>query len=70
MGTVFRTFCQFGQHPNQVGRIGGQIVVALLSEGKDKLSLPFATFAETSKSRYRGRETKRLVARLPYLMVL
>ncbi|TNN54881.1 Testis- and ovary-specific PAZ domain-containing protein 1 [Liparis tanakae] len=47
MGTLFRTFCQFGQHPNQVGRIGGRVVVALLTEGKDKLSLPFAAFAET-----------------------
>ncbi|KAF3707671.1 Testis- and ovary-specific PAZ domain-containing protein 1 [Channa argus] len=47
MGEVFKSICQFSQHPNQVERISGRIAVALLSESKDKLSLPFAVFAET-----------------------
>uniref|UniRef100_A0A4W6FPW8 Protein TOPAZ1 n=2 Tax=Lates calcarifer TaxID=8187 RepID=A0A4W6FPW8_LATCA len=47
MGEVFRSFCQTSQHPNQVEQISGRIAIALLSESKDKLSLPFAAFAET-----------------------
>ncbi|XP_037651536.1 protein TOPAZ1 isoform X4 [Sebastes umbrosus] len=47
MGEVFRSICQSSQHPNQVERISGRIAIALLSESKDKLSLPFAAFAET-----------------------
>nr|XP_020441990.1 testis- and ovary-specific PAZ domain-containing protein 1 [Monopterus albus] len=47
MGEVFRSICQFKQHPNQVERISGRIAIALLCESRDKLSLPFATFAET-----------------------
>ncbi|XP_054462649.1 uncharacterized protein topaz1 isoform X2 [Anoplopoma fimbria] len=47
MGEVFRSICQSSQYPRQVGRISGRIVIALLSESKDKLSLPFAVFAET-----------------------
>ncbi|XP_038581266.1 protein TOPAZ1 isoform X2 [Micropterus salmoides] len=47
MGEVFRSICQSSQHPNQVERISGRIAIALLSESKDKLSLPFAAFADT-----------------------
>ncbi|XP_032391845.1 protein TOPAZ1 isoform X4 [Etheostoma spectabile] len=47
MGVVFRSICQSSKHPNQVGKISGRIAIALLSESKDKLSLPFGTFAET-----------------------
>ncbi|TDH04414.1 hypothetical protein EPR50_G00151340 [Perca flavescens] len=47
MGVVFRSICQSSKHPNQVGRISGRIAIALLSESKDKLSLPFVAFAET-----------------------
>nr|XP_019946442.1 PREDICTED: testis- and ovary-specific PAZ domain-containing protein 1 isoform X2 [Paralichthys olivaceus] len=47
MGKVFRSICQSSHHPNQVEQISGRIAIALLSESKDKLSLPFATFAET-----------------------
>ncbi|TKS88944.1 Testis- and ovary-specific PAZ domain-containing protein 1 [Collichthys lucidus] len=47
MGEVFRSICQSSQHPNQMERISGRIAIALLSESKDKLSLPFAVFAET-----------------------
>uniref|UniRef100_A0AAX7UFG5 Protein TOPAZ1 n=2 Tax=Astatotilapia calliptera TaxID=8154 RepID=A0AAX7UFG5_ASTCA len=47
IGEVFRGICQSNQHPSQVERISGRIAVALLSEGKDKLSLPFSVFAET-----------------------
>ncbi|XP_051247143.1 uncharacterized protein topaz1 isoform X2 [Dicentrarchus labrax] len=47
MGEVFRSICQSSQRPNQVERISGRIAIALLSESKDKLSLPFAAFAET-----------------------
>ncbi|XP_071356450.1 protein TOPAZ1 isoform X2 [Trachinotus anak] len=47
MGKVFRSVCQSSQHPNQVEQISGRIAIALLSESKDKLSLPFAAFAET-----------------------
>lgn len=49
IGEVFRGICQSNQHPSQVERISGRIAVALLSEGKDKLSLPFSVFAETGK---------------------
>ncbi|KAI3358392.1 hypothetical protein L3Q82_014825, partial [Scortum barcoo] len=47
MGEVFRSACQSSQHPNQVEQISGRIAIALLSESKDKLSQPFAAFAET-----------------------
>nr|XP_033492084.1 protein TOPAZ1 [Epinephelus lanceolatus] len=47
MGQVFRSICKSNKHPNQVGRISGRIAIALLSESKDKLSLPFAAFAES-----------------------
>ncbi|XP_031143064.1 uncharacterized protein topaz1 isoform X4 [Sander lucioperca] len=47
MGVVFRSICQSSKHSNQVGRISGRIAIALLSESKDKLSLPFVAFAET-----------------------
>ncbi|MEQ2201083.1 hypothetical protein XENOCAPTIV_007304 [Xenoophorus captivus] len=47
MGEVYRSICQSSQHPNQVERISGRIAIALLSESKDKVSLPFAAFAET-----------------------
>ncbi|XP_054911788.1 uncharacterized protein topaz1 [Poeciliopsis prolifica] len=47
MGEVYRSVCQFSQHPNQVERISGRIAIALLSESKDKVSLPYAAFAET-----------------------
>ncbi|XP_034748546.1 protein TOPAZ1 isoform X2 [Etheostoma cragini] len=47
MGVVFRSICLSSKHPNQVGKISGRIAIALLSESKDKLSLPFVTFAET-----------------------
>ncbi|KAL6100125.1 topaz1 [Pungitius sinensis] len=47
MGKVFSSIIQSSKYANQVGRISGRIAIALLSEGKDKLSLPFAAFAET-----------------------
>lgn len=47
MGKVFCSVCQSSHHPNQVERISGRIAIALLSESKDKLSLPFAAFVET-----------------------
>ncbi|KAG8005077.1 Testis-and ovary-specific PAZ domain-containing protein 1, partial [Nibea albiflora] len=47
MGEVFRSVCQSSQNSNQMERISGRIAIALLSESKDKLSLPFAVFAET-----------------------
>ncbi|XP_047460330.1 protein TOPAZ1 isoform X3 [Mugil cephalus] len=47
MGDVLRSICHSGQHPNQVERLSGRIAIALLSESKDKLSLPFAAFAKT-----------------------
>ncbi|KAK5621371.1 hypothetical protein CRENBAI_008373 [Crenichthys baileyi] len=47
MGEVYRSICQSTQHPNQVERISGRIAIALLSESKDKVSLPFAAFTET-----------------------
>ncbi|XP_062266206.1 protein TOPAZ1 [Platichthys flesus] len=47
MGKVFRSICQSSHHPNQVEQISGRIAKALLSESKDKMSLPFAAFAET-----------------------
>ncbi|MEQ2171260.1 hypothetical protein GOODEAATRI_008882, partial [Goodea atripinnis] len=49
MGEVYRSICQSSQHPNQVERISGRIAIALLSESKDKVSLPFAAFAETGE---------------------
>lgn len=50
MGEVFRAICTSSQHPSQVEHISGRIAVALLSESKDKLSLPFSVFAETGKT--------------------
>ncbi|XP_026202763.1 uncharacterized protein topaz1 isoform X1 [Anabas testudineus] len=47
MGGVFRSICKFSKHPNQVEQISGRIAIALLSDSKDKLSLPFAAFADT-----------------------
>lgn len=47
MGEVFRSICQSNQRPNQMDHISGRIVIALLSEGKDKLSLPYAAFAHS-----------------------
>ncbi|XP_024862701.2 protein TOPAZ1 isoform X2 [Kryptolebias marmoratus] len=47
MGGVFKALCQFSQHPNQVERISGRVAIGLLAESKDKVSLPFAVFAET-----------------------
>ncbi|XP_068189540.1 protein TOPAZ1 isoform X2 [Antennarius striatus] len=47
MGEVFRSICQSNQRTNLMEQISGRIAIALLSESKDKLSLPFATFAET-----------------------
>ncbi|XP_055368845.1 uncharacterized protein topaz1 isoform X2 [Betta splendens] len=49
MGELFTFLCKFSQHPNQVEQISGRIAVALLSESKDKLSLPFAAFADTGR---------------------
>uniref|UniRef100_A0A667XAY7 Protein TOPAZ1 n=1 Tax=Myripristis murdjan TaxID=586833 RepID=A0A667XAY7_9TELE len=46
MGVVFRSICQSNQVPNKLELISGRIAVALLSETKNKLSLPFAAFAE------------------------
>lgn len=51
MGEVFRSLCQSSQRPNQMEQISGRIAIALLSESKDKLSLPFAAFAETGKKK-------------------
>lgn len=48
LGEVFRSICQSSQHINQVERISGRIAVALLSDCKDKLTLPYAAFAETA----------------------
>ncbi|XP_069032622.1 protein TOPAZ1 [Embiotoca jacksoni] len=47
MGEVFRSICQSSQHPNQLESVSGRIAIALLSESKDKRSLPFDSFAET-----------------------
>nr|XP_046274048.1 uncharacterized protein topaz1 isoform X2 [Scatophagus argus] len=47
MGEVFRSIGQSSQRPNHVEQISGRIAIALLSESKDKLSLPFAAFSET-----------------------
>ncbi|XP_068432276.1 uncharacterized protein topaz1 isoform X4 [Clinocottus analis] len=47
MGKVFRSICQSSQDPTQVDRISGRILIALLTESKDKMSLPFAAFAKT-----------------------
>nr|XP_054602085.1 uncharacterized protein topaz1 isoform X2 [Nothobranchius furzeri] len=46
MGEVFKVICRCYQHPNQVERISGHIAIALLSESKDRVSLPFAAFME------------------------
>ncbi|XP_073318978.1 uncharacterized protein topaz1 isoform X2 [Pagrus major] len=47
MGEVFKSNCPSSHRPNHMEQISGRIAIALLSESKDKLSLPFATFAET-----------------------
>lgn len=47
MGDVFRSICQSNHRPNQMEHISGRIVIALLAESKDKLSLPYAAFAQT-----------------------
>lgn len=49
MGEVFRSLCRSSQHHAHMERISGHIAVALLSESKDKLTLPFAAFADTCK---------------------
>ncbi|XP_041665567.1 uncharacterized protein topaz1 isoform X2 [Cheilinus undulatus] len=59
MGEVFRSICQSSQRPNQVERISGRITIALLSESKDKLSLPFAAFAETACKNEEGESLNR-----------
>ncbi|XP_077403867.1 uncharacterized protein topaz1 [Vanacampus margaritifer] len=45
LGEAFRSICTPCHHPSQLERISGRIAIALLS--KDKLSVPFAAFAET-----------------------
>lgn len=47
MGDIFRSICQSNHRPSQMDHISGRIVIALLSESKDKLSLPYAAFAHT-----------------------
>ncbi|XP_077363908.1 uncharacterized protein topaz1 isoform X2 [Festucalex cinctus] len=47
LGEAFHSICTPCHHPNQLERISGHIAIALLSETKDKLSVPFAAFAET-----------------------
>ncbi|XP_061616951.1 uncharacterized protein topaz1 isoform X2 [Phyllopteryx taeniolatus] len=47
MGEAFRSICTPSQHPGQLERLSGQIAVALLSESKDTLSVPFEPFAQT-----------------------
>ncbi|XP_034016309.1 protein TOPAZ1-like [Thalassophryne amazonica] len=49
MGEVFKSICQTNHHPTRVERISARITVALLSESKDKLLLPFASFTETGQ---------------------
>lgn len=50
MGDVFRSICQSNHRPNQMEHISGRIVIALLAESKDKLSLPYAAFAQTGSN--------------------
>ncbi|XP_059205635.1 uncharacterized protein topaz1 isoform X2 [Centropristis striata] len=58
MGEVFRSICQSSKQNNQAGRISGRIAIALLSQSKDKLALPFAAFAETvCQSQNEGEES-------------
>ncbi|KAM9776288.1 protein TOPAZ1 isoform 2-T2 [Syngnathus typhle] len=47
LARAFSCICTPHQHPSQLERISGYIAVALLSETKDKMSVPFAAFAET-----------------------
>ncbi|XP_049606903.1 protein TOPAZ1 isoform X2 [Syngnathus scovelli] len=47
LAKAFSSICTPHQHPSQLERISGYITVALLSETKDKMSVPFAAFAET-----------------------
>lgn len=49
MGEVFKSNCPSSQRPTHMEQISGRIAIALLSESKDKLSLPFGTFAETGR---------------------
>ena len=51
MGEVFKSNCPSSQHLTHMEKISGRIAIALLSESKDKLSLPFGTFAETGTNR-------------------
>lgn len=53
MGNVFRFICQSNHRPNQMEHVGGRIVIALLAESKDKLSLPYAAFAQTGSKCHR-----------------
>lgn len=50
-GDVFLTVCQSVQRVNQLEQICGHIAIALLSESKDKQTLPFAAFAESGEIR-------------------
>lgn len=50
MGEVFRSICQSGQRPNKLEQVSGRIAIALLSESKDKVLLPFAAFAEKGRN--------------------
>lgn len=51
MGDVFSSVCQSIQRPNQLEQISGHIAIALLSESKDKQTVPFSAFAETGEVR-------------------
>lgn len=68
MGVVFRSICQSNQVPNKLELISGRIAVALLSETKNKLSLPFAAFAEMGKNQCNLRGKRHILAVL-YLFV-
>ncbi|XP_041822872.1 uncharacterized protein topaz1 [Melanotaenia boesemani] len=71
MGEVFRSICQFGYHPNQVERVSGRVAIALLSGSKDKLSLPFAGFAETvCQNEDKGSLIKNFVGRIGVSLIL
>ncbi|KAK7898620.1 hypothetical protein WMY93_019473 [Mugilogobius chulae] len=47
LGEVFQSFCHSAL-VSQMERYSGRIAVTLLSESKDRLTLPFAAFAETA----------------------
>ncbi|XP_078811016.1 uncharacterized protein topaz1 isoform X7 [Oryzias latipes] len=71
MGKVFCSVCQSSHHPNQVERISGRIAIALLSESKDKLSLPFAAFVETVfQNEGEGSLVKNFVGRIGVSLML